>query len=39
MLFGIINEDIMVDHAVTFKNRKWSQFKAWLDAHHDLSVQ
>jgi len=37
--FRISSEDVMVDLEEAIENCRWAEFKAWLDAHHDLLIQ
>jgi len=37
--FGICGEDVMADLVEAIENCRWAEFKAWLDAHHDLLIQ
>jgi len=37
--FGICGEDVMAKLVEAIENRKWAEFEAWLDVHHDLLIQ
>jgi len=39
LCFGISGKDVIVDLAEAIENCRWVEFEAWLDAHHDLSIQ
>jgi len=37
--FGICGEAVLADLVEAIENRRWAEFKAWLDVHHDLLIQ